>query len=342
MTTRATAAWVAVAIALVAGYVLKGRVEVERQRTIYEAKKFLDIEPESIQRIGISTREHELIEAERVSKTEWRMLAPYPHIRPNQPLWSQYAAAIPELVSERPIEASPEDLRIYGLDDPPLQLTVEANGEIVQMNVGNLDPTQNNRYAQLGDGEVFLLPANMPEAFYQPLDNLRDTRVFPGMEEGVDRIQYQRFGVPSDVDTVQGAEAIDEAYVLTDAGDWMMIEPQEAVVFQNEILHLVNDLGFLRGANYVDAPAALSDFGLDPPWARIEVSNSETGMNEAMLLGWLDDMAEDGRMFAAVEGSPSVFSIDAAFIGRLPDEPGDYREKRLYTGEATKLSTIHF
>lgn len=342
MSTRGALGWVIVATGLVTGYWFTGNLAVEQQRVVYDAKKFFEFDSGDIHRMSISTREAELIEAERVGEDTWKILSPYSHIPANDALWTRMAEALPEMINERPIEVSPEDLALYGLDDPPLRLVVEAAGAITQLNVGNLDPTQNNRYAQLGDGEIFLLPANMANAFYQPLQNLRDTRLFPGITETADRVHFQRFAVGEVSSVVDGTEAIDEVYVLDDDGTWVMIEPEPAVIFQNEMLHLIKDLSSLTGAGYIDDPAALGDFGLDPPWAKIQVSGSDSGTERTMILGWLDDMAEDGRMFASMVGDQSVFTIDASFIERLPDAPGDFREKRLFTGQATQLSAIHY
>lgn len=342
MNSRSTWAWVVAAIVLVAAYWISGNRVVEQKRAVYEAKRLFDFSAEEVVRLSISTREDELIEAERVSEDTWQIVKPYEHILPNHGTWSQLASVLPQLINERSIEASPEDLALYGLDDPPLELIIEAAGTLVQLNVGNLDPTQNNRYAQLGSEDVFLLPAPMANVLYQPLMNLRDTRVFPGIDFTIDRIHYKRFAVAEGDAPVEGTEAIDETYIRGEDDRWRMTEPYEAYTFQNEVLHLISQLSYLTGEDYVDSPADAGDFGLNPPWARIEVENSETGVKQTLALGWLDDMAEDGRMFASLVGNPSIFTIDAKMIDFLPDAPGDFREKRLFTQEAIDLTAIHY
>ncbi|MFP6583143.1 MAG: DUF4340 domain-containing protein, partial [Candidatus Hydrogenedentota bacterium] len=342
MNSRSTWAWVCISIVLVFGYWLTGKLKVEEQRAVFEKKKLFDFAAEDILRLSFSTREDALVEAARRSETEWSISAPYDHIVPNHGQWSQLAGVIPRLINERPIEVNPEDLALYGLADPPLRVEVEVAGTLIQLNIGNLDPTQNNRYAQLGADEVFLLPAQMANVLYQTLMNLRDARVFPGIDSMIDRIHYKRFAIRDDTDALEGTEAIDEVYAQGDDALWRMTSPYEAYTFQNKVLHLISQLSFLTGQDYVDAPDDLGDFGLDPPWARIEVRNSETGVTQTLSLRWRDDMAEDGRMFASLVGNPSVFTIDAKMIGYLPDVPGDFREKHLFTQEAINLSAIHY
>lgn len=343
MKTRSAAAWVLLSIALIAGYWYTGTLEEEKQRAVFEAKRLFDFEGEDVVWLSITTRENDAIEAKRLGENEWKLDEPYAHVYPNHALWTNLAENVPLLINQRSIEASPDELALYGLDDPPLTIVIgTSRKDLIQLDVGTADPTQNHHYAKLASGEVFLLPAPMAQALYRSMDELRDRRVFPAVDYTVDRIHYKRFTVDVPDDGLEPIPGIDEEYVLGDDDEWRITQPIDVLAFQGEMLHLTNQVQYLSSFDFIPLPDALGDYGLDPPWAKLSVMNTKEEAEQTLLLGWHDDMADDGRMFAAIEGNPAVFTIDAAFLSYLPQDPLDYREDHIFTGKAINLASIEY
>lgn len=344
MNTRSTIAWVLLSIALVAGYWLTGRLEEEKQRVAYEAKRIFDFDGKDVHRLAITLRGDDMVEATRLNESEWALSEPLAHVVPNHIVWSHLAEkVVPFLINERDIEATPEDLSLYELGDPLLSIVIETSAkELIQLDIGTNDPTRNNHYARLASGEVFLLPTEMAKALYQSLNELRDKRVFPGVDYTIDRIEYTRFEVDDPEDGIEPEPGIDEVYTLGEDDKWRITEPIDALAFQGEVYNLLNKALYLAGENFIDSPGALSDYGLDPPWATLSVMNTKDHVEQRLMFGWMDDMADDGRRFVAIEGNPTVFTIDAAFLSHLPEKPLDYRENHIFTGKASNLSSIEY
>lgn len=343
MNTRATIITVIIAIGFVAIYWLTGFQEIKQLRVEYEAKKIFDFEGSDIKRLTIETLDSEAVEAERINESEWRITLPYEHINPNHPLWSQLADKVPFLINQRTIETSPEDLALYGLDNPPLTIIVETTqNQIVQVDIGAADPTRNNHYARLASGEVFLLPAEMANALYRPLSELRNNRVFTAMDHKIDTIQFIKYPVDVPGDGIEPLPGIDETYEIGDDGKWRFDQPINALASQFRIQRLINQTQFMAAEDHIDAPDALSDYGLNPPWAKLSFASEEGNAKQTLWLGWQDTASDAGGMFATIEGNPSVFKIDAQLRTTLPKTPLQYRENRLYTGEALDLSSIEY
>jgi Domain of unknown function (DUF4340) len=344
MSTRGTLILAAVCAALLAAYWGTGRMETQRQLAKYESKKLFDDSLGEVTALTIAIGDTPPVSAQREQAGKWAVRLPLETIAANHPVWEQMAQAAAFLTNEREIEANPEDLTLYGLAKPLLTVALIAeNGEHV-LEIGNTDPTQNNRYARLDGGAVFLIPSKQAELYYRSMDDLRDTRIFPRMAEGIDRIEFVRHAVEQDEQSEDNPQmqTMQETYELDASGVWHVTSPYKAVAYQAKVLNLMNQLQFASGRDFADDPDDLGDYGLDPEWARITAYNAETGETQTLRLGWLDDAQENGGMYATVDESPTVFKVDLDFVGRLPNAPSDFREKRLFTGEASKLSTIRY
>jgi hypothetical protein len=245
MNTRATIITVIIAIGFVAIYWLTGFQEIKQLRVEYEAKKIFNFEGSDIKRLTIETLDSEAVEAERINESEWRITLPYEHINPNHPLWSQLADKVPFLINQRTIETSPEDLALYGLDNPPLTIIVE---------------TTQNQIVQV--------------ALYRPLSELRNNRVFTAMDHKIDTIQFIKYPVDVPGDGIEPLPGIDETYEIGDDGKWRFDQPINALASQFRIQRLINQTQFMAAEDHIDAPDPLSDYGLNPPWATPRCSKS--------------------------------------------------------------------
>ena len=345
MKTRTTWIWIALSVAIVAGYFYTGTLKEKDERAAFEAKRLFQFEGKDIVRLSFRTLKNDTVEATRVSPNIWEMMDPYAHVNPNHGLWTQLAEqVVPMLINQRPIEATPDDLTLYGLTDPPLSVTVEtAQKELIQLDIGTADPTQNNHYAKLASGEIFLLPVQMAKTLYRSLDELRDRRVFPLDATKIDTVRYVRYPVDDQDDDLEPEPGIDEEYVLKAAENkWYFTKPGNALVNLREIVTLLNEAQQLRGIEFIDSPSALGDYGLNPPWAKLTLLDSDENTSRTLWLGWLDDLADDGRMFATIEGNPSVFTIDAAFLSNLPQDPIAFREDHLLTSLPSTIAIINY
>ena len=346
MSTRAAWTYVGISILLLVGYFYTGTLEEKERVASFEARKIFDFEPEAIVRLSLDIREQDRFEAIRVEGAQWKMSAPYEHVEPNHPVWEILAKVVTVLTNEMVIEESPKDLSVYGLDDAPLKVEIETDANtLIQLNVGNLDPTQNNRYAQrIGEDAVFLLPANYAQDLYRSLKDVRNTWVFPGLDYlDIDQVQFIQPSIDDPDDTLEPTEVIEETYVKDEDNVWRISEPIEAYASQRKLGEMMNGLLLLQGDGYRDAPELLENYGFSVTSTKIVIRDSKHGVSHTLQLGWLDDMADDGRIFAKLDGNPAVFTIDAAILSKIPAMPGDFRERHLFRPRKTQnLRSIRY
>ncbi len=185
MSTRATLVLIFVLGGLVAAYWITGRIERENVKQAAQAKKLFDFAAEDITTLSIARQGDDPVEAVRKDDGLWSIAAPHAHVPPNGPLWDAMAAVFASLTNERDIDADPDRPADYALDTPGLSVIAGTKqGQLIQVAFGALDPTQVNRYARIGDGQVFLTPAGAFHALNRGLHELRDRRLLTHVGRG--------------------------------------------------------------------------------------------------------------------------------------------------------------
>ncbi len=347
MSTRATVALVLVFAGLLTAYWVTGRIERNVIKQAAEAKKLFDFAPEDITTLSIARHGEAPVEALRKDDGQWTIAAPYPHVRPNGPVWTALTIVVASLTNEREIDAGTDALADYQLEAPVLSVIFGTKqGQLSQVAFGALDPTQVNRYARLGEGQVFLCPARFFQALNRGLQELRDTRMFAHLGEGVERIDFERHATEGadeieDPGMAARARGIDETYVLAEDGEWRLSKPVDATASQAKLDALASWLRFATGRGYIDEPESLSDYGLDPPYAEL-TAYGPTGEGLTLLIGWPSGDEDKPGLFVKRADNPSVFVAEAHLVTLLPAGPGDFREGRLFTREAKNLKTIRY
>jgi len=338
MKTRRTVVYGIVFALLAAAYALTGRIEKTIERREFEAKRLFDFNGSDVRSLSIERQDEDTVEALRGDDGTWRIVSPHDHIEPNVPMWDQLATWAAEITNERPIDENAERLELFELDEPALIVRVgTSSGTLTQLEFGAIDPTRRHRYTRVGTGsEVFLTPADAFFAFNRPLLDLRERRVFPGIGDALTAIEYR--SAASEDANGNVSPAFTERYALDDEGIWRIESPAEARANQQKLAALAEELSLMRGENYIDDPAGLGQYGLDTPFATL-TAYADGQPAGTLQIGWIDD-ENDGKIFAKTNRNPSVFLVDSHLVTLLPQGPLDFREKRLYTGEATKLTRI--
>lgn len=349
MSIRATATLVFILAALLATYWLTGRIERGIIEETQRAKKLFDFSAEDITALSIVREGETGVEAIRADDGSWRIAAPFDHIPANGPLWTAITGTIAAMTNERTIDVTPADRDYFQLDSPLVSVVAATKqGPIVRLSLGAQDPTRLNRYAKLGDGQIFLTPAAAFASLNRGLYELRDRRAFTHLDKGISRMDYVRLPTSgADEDTIDDpdlrarAQAIDETYARDDEGVWHITSPFEALAHPRKLTALIRYLQGAAGRYYIDDPESLSDYGLDPPFARISV-HADSGEVQTLLFGWLSSDEDNPGLFAKRADNPSIFIADAHLLTLLPAGPEDYRDKRLFTHEAKQLQTIRY
>lgn len=352
MSTRSVWALVMVLVVLVGAYWLLVTGEQRAVRHDEQARQLLDVQPDDVTALAVRRAGERAVRAVRAGE-EWEIVAPQADIPANQAVWNRIAGQTQELRQERTVTERADDLARYGLDAPSLELEVEArNGVSKRIVFGALEPTQTRRYA-LVDGEtVVLVPDRVYREFDRPLLDLRERHL---VDIGSDGITWLRYVRTRSVDGESAAAAplvapersapAEESLAVVverDAqGVWRMTEPVEAAADAELVEALITEVQYVTARSFIDQPAALADYGLNPPGARISVRSGD-GPVQSFALGWIASSGEEGGMYALREGYPSVYVLDGHILTLLPKGPYSFRDHRLFTGLATEIAQIRY
>ncbi len=350
MSPKATAGMVGALALLLIVYVLTSFLEKSAEEDLVQAKRLFQFEPEDITMLTITRKDAVEVEAVRMANGRWSVEKPELHIPPNIEVWNRVAAALAHLPNERTIEEDPQKLSLYELDEPRLRILAgTSSSELIQLDIGSLDPSVSFVYARVAGGPVVLIPIADVHEMDRSLDELRNVHVFAGARDGdtIGHVEYALvFRGPEKTDddgNVTGYRIGDlSQQVILDllpTEGWRMLEPVEARANKEAAENLAAELTFMVGRNYVDRPESYADYGLSPPDRQI-VFGPKNGPWRTLLLGDAAEEKDGGGMFAQIKNNPSVFVVDGHILTLLPRNPNAFRDLRLFTDRSAVLTGV--
>lgn len=342
----------ALLVLLILGYFLWGFLNQKQEQGAQEAKKIFSFAPEDIRKVTVHRLDEGPTVGVRAEDGTWSIAEPNPSIKPNVALWERLAAQTARLMNERSLGPDATDLESYGLDVPRLTIGVAAGGQDYTLRFGYLDPTQTLRYARLDEGPVFLVDKSAVFELDRPVDLLRDAFIVADHESPVLRLEFARImteeefqkqlktmesppppGTESDVLIIEERPSADEP--------WLQLSPIHTAANQEKVNELVKEIQYARGRNYVDAPEAYADYGLDPATARITIENGGTGGRQTFFFGDSATAGNDSGVYVRKEGEPAVFMMDGQIVALFP-RINSLRERRLMTHQARDITKLEF
>ncbi len=348
MSMRSTSVMAVVLIALCAAYYALQQFEGGTERRVEEAKRKYDFEAGTVASLSLQQLVAPAVVAEQPEPGVWKITQPNPTIRPLPQVWDRIATTFAQLLNERtlgPVEQPAE----YGLAEPVLQVRATLrDGEAHELKFGFEDPTQTYRYAQDGDGEVFLVKTAQYFELNRTLDELRHRFLVADREANILRFEFARIWTGEGGENIAdpppvGSESVRIVATRADAQQpWSLVEPEEVPADQEVLNALIGELQFGMGEGFNDKPQPLTEYGLDPARARLTIVDDRTSTPQTLYLGSLDESQENGRVFAKLEGQDAIFTVDGHIVSLLPRSPHALRERRLVARSFKELTAVDY
>jgi hypothetical protein len=196
------------------------------------------------------------------------------------------------------IEKSGMTLADYGLDNPSVTLRIATGDKEVLLRIGAPTKIGARLYVLSTDGgTVFVTSRDLLKALLVSLNDLRDERIF---------------NIPSYMVTSISMQRADGVRVRLDklGIGWEFESPIRADADLDSVESLLSDMAALKVTEFAQHDPAAQ--GLLSPALRIGI---ETADNRLSLL--LGNSAGKGLIYAKLENSPEVFTIDAGIVDRL-------------------------
>ena len=220
-------------------------------------------------------------------------------------LWS-----ISSIWAEQMIEEAPQDLSVYGLDEPYGDVLIgDTEGTSVEFIFGNFTPTRTSRYMMVaGKPEVYTLSTYSIDILNFSLDSVRDKNLAAYLDP---RSITHFILEPRPEDNPQGWGKIDitpkdeSYYLISTFTSFIMNSPFDNVcgVDSEKFGNILDAMQYLQIMEYVDDnPSSLAPYGLDRP-GRLFAESPEGSLD--ILYG----RNENGLYYAKYNGDDTVFSL---------------------------------
>ncbi len=373
MTSRST--WVLLALALLlGGYVWWVEIRGKERQAEADAvaRRVISLDVAALTALDLQTADGREARLQRDAEGDWRMVDPVDWAVDDFTV-QRLVDALAELASTSTIDPAPDGLTQFGLGADARRLQVHAGDASLEIALGKRAPVGAARYVQVSTrpAEILVVSFADTSALEPDLIDLRDRRVASARPADVSAMVVRLTGGPTirveravagsgEEDAGEGgsgaagggegaAEGDEAAH-----GAWHLTEPLRARADGERIERLIDELDLARASDFVDAPAALADYGLDPPLAVIELELARSRDDAAATAGDIADVGpagpagplriELGRTEDAAwvrrPGLPAVLQVRERLVDGLPREVFEYRHKRVLTLEGDAVTGI--
>ena len=277
-----------------------------------ERVRILEIDVEEITKMSLRS-EDETLTLTREGEV-WAADYPYPVVL-NIRNVEDIAYSFTGLSAEEVVHEAPEDLSLFGLDNPSVEATVFlSDGREYTVYLGNRTPVGNMFYLMKeGDSRVFTVWGSHGNHFSYTLDDLRDTQLTQINPQEVNYFKLAREGERT-IEIVKTEEAGEQQIQLGFAR-WHMIQPynEYASVHYERFNTLLAALPQFEIAKFIDdSPEDLAQYGLDTPAIELEVRDNQNTLH--LLFG--NDLDEEHVHFQ-ISGKNTVYAMEKEVLASL-------------------------
>ena len=209
--------------------------------------------------------------------------------------------------------ASPDRLKVYGLDPPAVSIEFKLqNGTQHTLKIGNKDFTNTYVYGQIDNKDVALLPNALRTQTDLSVNFLRDHNVLHFVESNVGS-----FSLKNSAGQIEAKK---------EKSGWTFAKPDAGqLADESDVTSLLNSISGAKMTAVVSESAEnLTKYGLAaPPITFTAITDS--GKTATLLVG-----KKEGSDYYAKDASrPIIFKVDETVYKRLTETYGDLRDKKL-------------
>ncbi|MGP8049345.1 MAG: DUF4340 domain-containing protein [Desulfobaccales bacterium] len=218
----------------------------------------------------------------------------------------------------------PGDLKVFGLDQPALQVSFIAKGEQHRLALGGAVPGDQGYYARKDDGPgVFIVATGVRDFLNQQLFALRDKTLWAFNADQVKSLKIR--SDQNQVDLEKGS-----------ANTWSWVGRPEMRVSPPRLAQLLQDLSGVRVTEFPAAPPPdLQAAGLAPQ-ARMEVTVSSPQGVESLYLG----AQTPNGVYARLGAQGQVVLVARNLPEKIQGVLANLEDRRLWIGLIPEVSQV--
>lgn len=288
--------------------------EPAKSDTTTSQEKLLTIESSHVQSFTIKPREGEAITCRREGGN-WVIAEPK-KVSADSTAVTGLLNSLTGATVDQVVEAKPANLKDFGLDPPSatLQVLTDAKPAQFSLSLGDETPTSGGVYAQVaGNPRVVTLASYLKTSLVKNLFDLRDKRIMTLPSSEVQRIEVDAKGKRWTI-------------AKNPEGVWDLELPPAVRADRFVVEGIVNRLqnATLQSIAAEDKKDA-GKYGFGAPELTVKVSGP--AVTQTLVVG----KKENEKYYAMNSALEPVFTLDSNFPTEFKKEPGDLRDKNLFS-----------
>lgn len=215
---------------------------------------------------------------------------------------------------ERVVDGTPKDLDAYGLKTPFLKIAVkkDSNAAAEEIWIGSDTPVGYSTYAKTASQEpVYRISRGLKTGFDKTLKDLRNKNI----------VSFGRF----DIAEVE-IQNLKENFTLKkgDKDEWQLTR-ENLPASSTEVNKTLNAIVELKAKEFAsESDTTLKDFGLNPPAAKISVTQQKDKTRTGIWVGKVKD-----KVYAKREDKKLVYEVDKDILEKVERPSKEYRNMEL-------------
>lgn len=207
--------------------------------------------------------------------------------------------------TKRLIDANPQDISIYGLDQAIVTTFVSNEGKEVSLEIGDDTPSGDACYVRIaGDTKVYTMDYYRAEKLRYGKYDIMNKNLY-----GTEALTYDDV---SNLALTKGGVKVFEGKKLTDYTDWQITYPLVRKADSTDLSKFIRWIPDMRVSEFVsDSASDLKTYGLDNP--KYVLDFTLAGKNYSIKLGNL----VESKYYAMMEGDPRVFTLSSSSMNFL-------------------------
>ncbi|MCD7774659.1 MAG: DUF4340 domain-containing protein [Clostridiales bacterium] len=251
----------------------------------------------------------------------------------DQDIAEDMESAVSSITAVKMVAEDPEDLSLYGIDDPTVSIYVTVDGETIEYDIGSYNESSGYYYMMYtGDSALYYVDSTLYSTFCAELLDLVEYEYLPEIdsedaESAVLTYNGSAYNLEVVVDEDDNTDI--EYYITDEDGNEYLCDSTAASNMFNGFINV----SWASCADYNVSEDSLSEYGLDDPYIQFALTytytvtvESETATGDdddeteeqtltgydTLLIG--NTANDDGDRYAMISGGNNVYVISADYV----------------------------
>lgn len=304
----------------------------------FRDKKLLVFDHNKVEKITL-TYPHRVIAIERKGDFDWKLTQPLVTAAEMNAV-DALMNKLESLQATRFVEENPTDLRRYGLDPPQLRVDLWVKGRkqphTLWVGKEGKETDANNAYARSSRAKpVVTLASYLVKDLKQDVNTLRSKSVLTFIPNDVKRLTLTYPGQPTIEMEQTGAETTPQ---------WKLKKPIAAPADRQTVENVLFSLNGQTASDFIDKPASLAPYGLEPPQVEVGVyvgtggSASPKSPTHVVRIGKKTKDAKGEGVYVQIKGEDTVYKVAGSqWVDKVAVPLGQLRDKQIIAFDVAEV-----